>query len=262
VSSDTGKSLASDAPLARNGPANGRCAARRVSVRRSLPLRSLSAYDWPHADRIFPERPCNAMDDHRFDQFTRTFARSGSRRTLLKSLLGLGGVAGAGAALHDAEAARRGYSGPPIPPRATATPTPTALTGCRAICLGECCSGDCTLSGHCCSAGTTVCGNECCPNAQSTCCGGSCCSGVCFDGSCCAQGQTYCSQTGCCDHACVEGGTVCCAPKDTCGDLCCTYTGGYCCEKDDQTRTCTQIGRCCSGLQCPGGRCDSEGFCH
>jgi hypothetical protein len=25
---------------------------------------------------------------------------------------------------------------------------------------------------------------------------------------------------------------------------------------------CTQIGRCCGNADCPGGRCDSEGFCH
>lgn len=200
------------------------------------------------------------MDRSRFDAFTRLLAQDVSRRTALRTLLGLGGVAGASAVLHDTEAARRGYSGPPIPPRATAIPTATALSGCRAICLGECCDGDCTLDGKCCAAGNTVCGYECCPNGTAECCGDHCCYGDCIDGACCAHGQTFCTQGGCCDHPCTDGGTICCAPQNICNDSCCS--GGYCCEKDDGSRVCTQVGRCCSGLQCPGGRCDSEGFCH
>ena len=188
------------------------------------------------------------MDRSRFDALTRLLAQDVSRRTVLKAFLGLGSVAGAGA---DAKAARRGYPGPPVP---------TILAGCRAMCLGDCCDGDCTLNGHCCPAGNTVCGYECCPNGQAVCCGDHCCYGDCIDGTCCAHGQTYCTQTGCCDHACTDGGTTCCAPHDTCGHTCCA--GGHCCQKDDLTFACTQIGRCCGSLSCGGGRCDSEGFCH
>lgn len=72
------------------------------------------------------------MDQHRFDEITRKIGRGVSRRALLKSLLGLSGVTAAGAVLHDAEAARRGFSGPvfptlPVPP--TRTPRPNTRTG-------------------------------------------------------------------------------------------------------------------------------------
>jgi hypothetical protein len=185
--------------------------------------------------RIFPERSCNTMDDDRFDQFTRTFARSGSRRTLLKSLLGLGGVAAAGAALHDADAARRGYAGPPIPaPRPTEPP------------LGECIALEC--NGQCCDRHATVC------------CGGFCCTGGCHETECCGAGNTYCDGYGCCAGICLDHDPTCCPHNQICGAECCG-DGGYCCEKADGSHVCTQIGRCCSGLQCPGGRCDSEGFC-
>jgi hypothetical protein len=48
------------------------------------------------------------MDDRRFDALTRALGQRGSRRTGLKGLLGLGGVAATGAILRDTEAARRG----------------------------------------------------------------------------------------------------------------------------------------------------------
>lgn len=54
------------------------------------------------------------MNDRRFDELARRLG--GSRRRFLMQTLGLGGAAAVGAlAASDAEAARRGYGGPPIP---------------------------------------------------------------------------------------------------------------------------------------------------
>ena len=54
------------------------------------------------------------MDDRRLDQLA--IRLGGSRRRFLNQVAGLGGAAAvARLATDDAEAARRGYSGPPIP---------------------------------------------------------------------------------------------------------------------------------------------------
>ena len=48
------------------------------------------------------------MDDNRFDSLTRLLASGVSRRSLLKGLLGIGGVTAAGSVLNeDADAAQR-----------------------------------------------------------------------------------------------------------------------------------------------------------
>ncbi len=60
------------------------------------------------------------MDDRRFDSLTRALAKGGSRRTLLKGLLGLGAATASAAVVQDTEAARRGYPGPPLPRKPTA----------------------------------------------------------------------------------------------------------------------------------------------
>lgn len=80
--------------------------------------------------RSFPcsvhNRREQSMDQHRFDDITRTIGRGVSRRALLKSLLGIGGVAATGAMAHDTKAARRGYAGP-LPK--TPTPKPNTVPG-------------------------------------------------------------------------------------------------------------------------------------
>ena len=63
------------------------------------------------------------MDGRRFDTLTRAFGQRGSRRTLLKGLLGLGGLTAA-AVLHDTKAAQRGQSGPPTSLQLTGNETP------------------------------------------------------------------------------------------------------------------------------------------
>src|SRR5262245_50951623 len=113
------------------------------------------------------------MEDRRFDALTRALGRARSRRMVLKALLGLSGVTAAGAILHETDAARRGYSGPPtpgtLPTQPTALPTlpppPTETTVPR-------CPGNQTPCGTecCCPSGNTKCGPDCCPDGQAECC--------------------------------------------------------------------------------------------
>lgn len=57
------------------------------------------------------------MDDHAFDVMAKRIG-AGSRRGFLKGVLGLGGLALAGGVSRgEAEAARRGFSGPSVPKR-------------------------------------------------------------------------------------------------------------------------------------------------
>ena len=93
------------------------------------------------------------MDDRRFDALTRQLGRGGSRRTLLKTLIGLGGVAATGVVLHDTDAARRGYSGPPtLAPLPTRTAQPTTVPTQTATPTST--PNSCGSSGVCCT--TTV----------------------------------------------------------------------------------------------------------
>jgi hypothetical protein len=60
----------------------------------------------------------HSVDDRRFDSLVRSLAVGGSRRQVLKAVLGLGAGAtvGALAMVDEADAARRGFSGPRIFP--------------------------------------------------------------------------------------------------------------------------------------------------
>jgi hypothetical protein len=97
------------------------------------------------------------MDDRRFDSLVRSLASGGSRRTLFKGFLGLGGAVVVGAAVsgHDAQAARRGFSGPKLPQPCVPT-CDGATCGGSDGCGGTCGCGD----GHYCS------GFGCCENIQ------------------------------------------------------------------------------------------------
>ncbi len=70
------------------------------------------------------------MDDRRFDALTRALGRDVSRRTLIKGLLGIGGLAAVSSAVFDdTDAARRGFSAPNLPqqtPQSTEAPIGTA----------------------------------------------------------------------------------------------------------------------------------------
>lgn len=89
------------------------------------------------------------MDDRRFDTISRKLASGASRRVVLRGLLGLGGVAvAAGTELHRADAARRGFSGPPI----IRLPVPSTQCSSDYDCGGDivCCVGTCCTTGQSC----------------------------------------------------------------------------------------------------------------
>lgn len=182
------------------------------------------------------------MDDRRFDQLVRSLAQPGSRRTLIKGLLGIGGIAAVGSiAFEDEVRAAR---------RPTPTPKPVTCPGQQVPCdTGCCCPGD-----------ATPCGAECCPNSQATCCDGACCYGACYgDGLCCEGGNPVCSVDGCCSGVCVDNGQHCCRPAAVCGDACCHDTE-RCCTAGLGAPVCRPAGACCVDADCIGGICD-RGTC-
>ncbi|TXG86767.1 MAG: twin-arginine translocation signal domain-containing protein [Thermomicrobiales bacterium] len=107
------------------------------------------------------------MDDRRFDQFTRSIAGATSRRGFLGRLLGVAGATGALVALApgDANAARRGYSGPKFP---KPTPDPDPCQGLTGPCTAnaQCCQGFCEQGlgsgGTCQLCDATICGDFVC----------------------------------------------------------------------------------------------------
>src|SRR5262245_7755957 len=128
------------------------------------------------------------MDDRRFDSIVKSLASGASRRSVLKGILGLSGVAVAGSALlpEESDAARR-----PTNP----TPTPVKCPG-QQIASGVQCV---------CPAGLSKCGPDCCNpagigTAHSECCDNACCHGHCYgEELCCPTGRTFCESTGeCC----------------------------------------------------------------
>jgi len=173
------------------------------------------------------------MDDHRFDSVTRAMANGASRRSIVKALIGLGALAGAGSVSREVNAARRGFAGPPI---MLPTPTPP-LSDCDGLsCNGQCCDPD-----------------------ETVCCDGYCCHGTCHDSQCCPPGWSWCPDVGCCNGECIDDN--CCGHTSVCNGICCGEDS-FCCLKEEGTLVCTQVGRCCSNADCAGGICDSEGFCH
>lgn len=207
------------------------------------------------------------MDDRRFDALTRIFGRGGSRRGLLRAVLGLSGVAGASAILHDTEAARRGQSGPPTsappstsvpsstlpPPSPTFPPSPTGTAVPKCPGSQTPCGADC-----CCPAGNTKCGPACCPDGQAECCDGACCYGTCYgEELCCPTGDPVCSVDGCCQGGkCVVQGQFCCQDAHVCGDSCC-LASEHCCASSGGASTCSQ---CCSDTDCTDAHC-IDGTC-
>ena len=182
------------------------------------------------------------MDDRRFDAFVRGLATGRNRRSLLKGLLGLGGLTATGAVLlGDADAARRGASSPdvpapdpaqtpPVPPVETPVPATETPACAGVICNDGCCTGACTATGACCPAGSTVCGPDCCPNDRSTCCDGACCFGTCYGEELCCPDAAMCGET-------------CCAPAERC------------CAPDSPQPACIPGDGCCSDDDCEQGGC-------
>lgn len=191
------------------------------------------------------------MDDRRFDWLTRGIAEGRSRRALLKGLLGLGtGIVLAKPAVDDAEAARRGYSGPPIPPKSpTPAPEPPG-----------------------CSSGSTQCGSACCPDATSECCNGVCCEGYCYNGNqCCPSPREYCAENNTCcgadEKCCINGycynpsqGACCQNFECPANGKCCNGTCMDCCSDFDcpSGQICTENNQCCAPT-CTPGQCGMDG---
>lgn len=183
------------------------------------------------------------MDDRRFDALTRRLGQNGSRRSLLRSLIGLGGLAATGAVLRDTEAARRGFSGPslfkssptatmapssiptntPVPATNTPAPVPTE-TPISCGPSGVCCSSDAE-----CKAIPTYCEST----AQypllwrySLCSGGSCTltAHVCNNANNNCEIDVCGDQTGCAVAGVQPGeigseGAVCCTDDSYCAGL-------------------------------------------
>jgi hypothetical protein len=241
------------------------------------------------------------MDDRRFDALTKSLASGSSRRSLIKGLLGLAGLATTGAIVrNEVDAARRGSSGPSAPtppPLPTAQPTRTAVPTKAPSCPGRQvpCDGGC-----CCPAGETKCGPACCP-AGATCCDNACCYGECYgEELCCPAGNVVCAGVACCaaGEVCAGGrcqqpsptststptstptpdpcagvecnaGPICFSPQGTCDPSTgqCVYVqqpiGFPCgpCDACDSAGTCQSLGECCSDDQCPSGRCEEDRTC-
>lgn len=206
------------------------------------------------------------MDDRRFDSLTRAVASAQNRRTVLKGLLGLGGIALTGAAVTgSADAARR-----PTP-----TPKPVACPGAQ------------HWDGTKCTCDTgTDCGPECC-TGSAVCCDGACCNGDCYaEEQCCEVGSTVCHNTSCCvaGEVCLDDGSCCtpstcsveppaslldCGPKaDGCGgSLLCACPENWLCLEGDNGSFCGNLTTdCLPGITAAAygkiGLCDQgEGFC-
>ena len=188
------------------------------------------------------------MEDQRFDSWTRALARPGSRRRLVRGVLGGGALlTAARRGLSDA-AAHHGSSGPGDP--------------CRSN--DQCVAADapmvCDWNGYgnglsCCTYEGSNCGDD------SWCCG----SNLCIGGRCTSQ-AARCTGDGC---ACSQGmndpdpcdpGLVCCLNTDTSGTCLPQYTcTGYGLPGDDCPQYCLQ-----GPTQCPGcisGYCAASGVC-
>ena len=128
------------------------------------------------------------MDDQRFDSLVRSLASGGSRRQVLKGMLGIGVVLGGAAATQGADAARRGFAGPTFP----------TLTPCQPVCVGSTC-------------GRNGCGGTCSCGDGRSCIGGNCCY---------LDGQGQCCPTGvfedvdrCCPLPMLDSFAKCCDPS-------------------------------------------------
>jgi hypothetical protein len=191
----------------------------------------------------------DAVDERRFDTWTRAVAHSGSRRRLVRALLG-------GAALLTADrlglsdtVAHHGMAGPGDPCR---TDNQCVAADAPMVCAwngyGSAGAACCTYEGSNCADDTWCCGTN-----------------VCIGGICTSQSYS-CTGEGC---ACYQGtydpdpcdpGLVCCLNADNSGTCLPQYTcTGYGLPGDD----CPQY--CLPGpTQCPGcisGYCAASGVC-
>ena len=221
------------------------------------------------------------MDGNRFDHLTRTFASGRSRRSLLKGLLGLGGVAATTLLPDNDVNARRSSSSSPAPP--PACPGQVVCPDANHCCNADQCN---TAQGRCCPVGTLPCDGGCCEPCGGTQCGLECCDSAlqCCDGECCAGGYSCLTQVfpgsaqvdeeTCCrdDLVCDTASEKCCAEWERCcprdGAFYCIPADG-CCSADDcaaPADPCLQsicpVGDwVCSSIPNPGVPCDDGDAC-
>lgn len=196
------------------------------------------------------------MEGRKFDELTRFIGRSQSRRSMLKGLLGIGGVAAAASVRPGAADARTIGARPTVPP----APTPACQLPMQ-MCGGQCCG-----EGHCKDG-------VCCPNATDVLCGGACCAtGLCTaSGACCGSGEQICGAV-CCPAStscAINGNTDYCCDAYPCGYECCGEAL-QCCDREccgDGAVCLSQVFAgfaeeyCCPvDLTCGGGCCDGACF--
>lgn len=228
------------------------------------------------------------MDDRRFDGLTKAFASSGSRRSLIKGLLGSSGaaIAALGLSGRSTLAARRSRP----TPEPVQCPGQQIWDGSECVCPSgvacgpdccdtpeQCCDNACCDSGSVCVAEEQCCpveqvcpnypGGPCCPDGLLCCASGD----ACFDsaGGCCETNDCpteYCNPVTCENNVCVyqplQNGTDCgdCA---TCQNGHCTSKcadGETCCTDDD---TCVDLKNngCCGDSNCSADPAPCPGVC-
>jgi hypothetical protein len=237
------------------------------------------------------------MDERRFDRWTRAVARAGSRRRLLRGLLGGGAVLVAARRGLADTAAHHGMAGPGDPCRTdeqcVAADAPMACDWNGYSNGLSCCTyegSNCADDTWCC--GTNVCSGGTCTSQSYSCTGAGCacqlyrdpgcrascplydpcdpglvCTGTSdYPGTCVASDSSGCTGEGC---ACYQGtydpdpcdqGLVCCLNADNSGTCLPQYTcTGYGVPGDDCPRYCLP-----GPTQCPGcisGYCAASGVC-
>jgi hypothetical protein len=166
--------------------------------------------------------------DH-FDEWTKTLARSTSRRDALKTLAG-GTVGGLLALLGVGEAAADDTCKPAGKKcNKSSQCCPTTVANARATCNGTC--------GFTCNPGYKLCNGSCIPTAE--CCN---CTGFCVNGTC---------------LSCLPGGeSGCTSSDDCCLGFCDDGFCKYCLSPGESG--CTSNGDCCLGF-CDGGTCRYDG---
>src|SRR5687768_13570331 len=89
------------------------------------------------------------MDDHSFDRLARRLGQSDSRRSVVKSLLGIGAVTATAVVAHSpVGAARRGFTGPKFPCTPNCDGLNCGSNGCGGTCA--CAAGRiCLPNGTC-----------------------------------------------------------------------------------------------------------------
>jgi hypothetical protein len=209
------------------------------------------------------------MDGTRFDNLAKLVGKGASRRTILKGLLGLGGIAITGTVAGDADARTLGTRPtipppPPPPPPTTTTPAPTTTTAdpcplpafkCGLDCCADelqCCDGECCPDGTVCltrvfEEGPFVEEETCCPFELT--CENRCCNGECIDPALSVNGgNVITAQVDPFDQTCCPAeGAVC--PGSN-GTFCCQGDTPQCCVRKTGEAVCIAADACCTGADC------------